>query len=260
MPPTALICKLVQQSAGIEFPYMELIIEFSHQRSNTKMAKKNKSNRRKQIYKDAAFERTRENMSEFGRAGMANRLLRNALSEVGKNFSDRYVSGRLTKRMLRIIHSDPIRGRGDRLVTPEALPMLEGFNFNRNKLLADTLYAPWYLYLDHAAGLFRIHIPFFDAITMIDIKADAADFCLVAFATAIDFEKRDMVTATQQSQPISMNDISTKSINLTLNIPPGNPHPVMLTLGVEFYGVHIPEAPEPTRSFNAMAVIKVVTG
>ncbi len=48
---------------------------------------------------------------------------------------------RLTKRMVRIIQSDPVRKRGERIVGPEALPMLEGFNFNRNKLLADTLYA-----------------------------------------------------------------------------------------------------------------------
>ncbi|WP_315823272.1 hypothetical protein [Paraflavitalea speifideaquila] len=130
-------------------------------KKNTSKKNKTKKNKTKKdrIYKDKAFERTRENMTEFGRAGKANKILRQAMSEL-RGMSDRYVSGRLTKRMLRIIQSDPIRGRGKSDGHPEALPMLEGFNFNRYKLLADTLYAPWYLYLDHAAGLFRIHIPF----------------------------------------------------------------------------------------------------
>jgi hypothetical protein len=209
---------------------------------------------KKRIHEDAAFERTRENMSEFGRAGVANRLVREAFLIVLQNISDRYVSGRLTKRMVRIIHSDPVRKRGERIVTPEALPMLEGFNFNRNKLLADTLYAPWYLYQDHAAGLFKIQIPFFNAITMVDTQTDAIDYCLTACATSIDFEQREVSTVTQQSPLIQINDTSTRSIQLSLTLPPGNPHPVIITLGVEFHGMSIP------RPSNAMAVIKVVTG
>ncbi|AXY73493.1 hypothetical protein D3H65_05655 [Paraflavitalea soli] len=225
------------------------------------MTRKNKNKlTKKRIHEEAAFGRTRENMSEFGRAGEANRLVREAFNDVLQPISDRYVSGRLTKRMVRIIHSDPVRARGERIVTPEALPMLEGFNFNRNKLLADTLYAPWHLYLDHAAGLFRIHIPFFNAITMVDTQSGADDYRLIACATAIDFENRDTKTVIQQSQHILTNDTTTRSINFSLHLPPGNTHPVILTLGVEFFGGGIPGAPIASRYINAMAVIKVVTG
>lgn len=222
------------------------------------MTRKNKLTK-KRIHEDAAFERTRENMSEFGRAGMANRLVREAIIEVLQNISDRYVSGRLTKRMVRIIHSDPVRKRGERMITPEALPMLEGFNFNRNKLLGDTLYAPWYLYQDHAAGLFKIQIPFFNAGTMIDTLTDATSFRLTACAITIDFEKQEENAVTQQSHLIQMNDTSTRSIQLSLTLAPGNPYPVIITLGVVFYGMSIP-LPPAHRLPNAMAVIKVVTG
>lgn len=225
------------------------------------MNRKKKTPDSKQIDKDAAFTRTRENMSEFGRAGEANRLVREAFVEVLRNISDRYVSGRLTKRMVRIIHSDPVRGRGERIVTPEALPLLEGFNFNRNKLLADTLYAAWYLYQDHAAGLFKVQMPFFNAGTMVDTQTNATAFSLTACAAAIDFEKRETSMVTQQSNLIQMNDTSTRSIQLNLILPPGNAHPVIITLGVEFYGMSIPKPPTPLyRLPNAMAVIKVVTG
>ncbi len=223
------------------------------------MTRKNKLTK-KRIHEDEAFARTRENMSEFGRAGESNRLVREAFTVELQNISDRYVSGRLTKRMIRIIQSDPVRRRGERIVGPEALPMLEGFNFNRNKLLADTLYAPWYLYQDHAAGLFKIQIPFFNAGTMVDTQTDAIEYRLIACAAAIDFENRDVNTVTQQSHRIQVNDTTTRSIQLGLTFPAGNPHPVIITLGVKFFGMGISKSPAPGGTLNTMAVIKVVTG
>lgn len=206
---------------------------------------------KKRIHKDTAFERTRENMAEFGRAGSANKLLRQAFGEVLPYVADRYISGRLTKRMIRIVHSDPVRGRGRRIVTAAALPMLEGFNFNRDRALVDTLYAPYNISFDRTTGLIAIHLPFFKAGTMVDGLSKAASCCIIGCAAAIDFRRQQTAFVQQDTGILKFISTNTRSIHLDLQLPANNPHPVIVALGVEFPG---------DKKFNAMAIVKVLTG
>jgi hypothetical protein len=213
---------------------------------------------RKRINKEPAFERTRENMAEFGRAGAANRLLRSAFREALFNTADRYVSGRLTKRMLRIIHSDPVRSRGSRIITAEALPMLEGFNFNHYMRLQDVLYAPYLISFDRTAGQLVIDIPFFNPATMIDTASGAAGFSLIGSVTAIDFIKEEAVPVYAQTKPFASDSIGKEPVHLTLSVPATGLHPVVVCLGVEFYGATASgKQTLYEKAFNTMAVVKV---
>ncbi|MFA6278267.1 MAG: hypothetical protein WC622_16075 [Pedobacter sp.] len=54
------------------------------------------------IESDPAFQRTRENGSEFGRAGKAGKLLRTALRALLLNSADDRMVSRLTKEMLKL--------------------------------------------------------------------------------------------------------------------------------------------------------------
>ena len=69
------------------------------------------------IANDPAFQRTRENGSEFGRAGKGGKLLRNAIRILLQNAKDKRVTSRLTKDLLAIIKTDTVNERGLRTLT-----------------------------------------------------------------------------------------------------------------------------------------------
>ena len=64
------------------------------------------------ILNDPAFQRTRENGSEFGRAGKGGKVLRNAIRVLLQNAKDKRVVSRLTKDLLAIVKTDTINERG----------------------------------------------------------------------------------------------------------------------------------------------------
>ncbi|HEY1022135.1 MAG TPA: hypothetical protein VGE06_07465 [Flavisolibacter sp.] len=95
------------------------------------------------IASDPAFQRTRENGAEFGRAGKGGKLLRNALRGVLQRASDGRVVSRLTKEMMRVIKADSTSQRGQRNVVDGEAELLTGFDFNLNAKLGATLHAPY---------------------------------------------------------------------------------------------------------------------
>ena len=64
------------------------------------------------IANDPAFQRTRENGSEFGRAGKAGKILRTALRAVLINSADGRMVSRLTQQMIKVIQADAVSVRG----------------------------------------------------------------------------------------------------------------------------------------------------
>lgn len=210
--------------------------------------RKSSTQRNKRMKKDPAFERTRENNNEFGRAGEANKLIRHAFREAILPVADRYISGRLTKRMFRIILSDTERRRGKRIVTAKALPMLEGFNFNRVRSLGDTWYASYEVSFNLHTRLVDIHFPFFVPRTMVDTQSKADECWLTAAIAVIDFAGKKALFAQQESVFIEQNDTNTSSIHFALQAPKDNTHPVIVTLGVTF---------PAGKVYNAKAVVKV---
>src|SRR5204862_7556982 len=95
------------------------------------------------IANDPAFQRTRENGAEFGRAGKAGKTLRTALRSLLQNTSDSRMISRLTKEMMRVIQADETSARGLRNVIDGEAELLSGFEFNGNGKLATTIYAPF---------------------------------------------------------------------------------------------------------------------
>ena len=103
------------------------------------------------IQTDPAFQRTRENGAEFGRAGKATKLLRNAIRGLTQNAADGKMSSRLTKAMLKVIQADATNARGLRNVIDGEVELLTGFEFNINSKLSTTLYAAFTATIDDPA-------------------------------------------------------------------------------------------------------------
>lgn len=68
------------------------------------------------IKNDPAFQRTRENGSEFGRAGKSGKVLRNSIRALLQNSSDSRMVSRLTQQMVKVIQMDETNPRGQRNV------------------------------------------------------------------------------------------------------------------------------------------------
>ena len=88
---------------------------------------------------DPAFQRTRENGAEFGRAGKAGRLLRTSVRPLLLKAADGRVASRMTREMVKVVKSDTSNNRGERKVTEGDVLLLKGFEFNQNGKLNATM-------------------------------------------------------------------------------------------------------------------------
>lgn len=111
------------------------------------------------VKKDPSFIRSRENASEFGRAVRAAKLLRDALRPLLLHQTDSTLVNRLNSRMLRILKSDDLNRRGERVVRPGNTGMLKYFDFNCNAPLHETLLFRYSVAVDTSAGIVQLHIP-----------------------------------------------------------------------------------------------------
>ena len=102
---------------------------------------------RNRIMNDPNYERTRENMSEFGTIASSGKLLRNSISILMNRAKDTRTSNRIVSLMSTIKNLDNQSLRGQRKVAEgiksvEGKRVLEGFDFNKNHLLAFYLKLP----------------------------------------------------------------------------------------------------------------------
>jgi hypothetical protein len=92
------------------------------------------------------FERTRENMNEFGGCAKAGKSVRVALAEVLNGMADPQCTGRLTAIMKRINLEDGTEARGVRKVEISTQrTYLYGFGFDKNISFASVSYVPYSL-------------------------------------------------------------------------------------------------------------------
>jgi hypothetical protein len=83
------------------------------------------------IQTDPNFQRTRENMAEFGSAAASAKLIRLQLNNLLRTFADNTMRNRLTALMHRIQKADSSNVRGARIFLDENSALLKGFEFNQ---------------------------------------------------------------------------------------------------------------------------------
>jgi hypothetical protein len=210
------------------------------------------------IANDPAFQRTRENGAEFGRAGKAGKTLRTALRSLLQNTSDSRMIGRLTKEMMKVIHADETSARGLRNVIDGEAELLSGFEFNGNGKLATTIYAPFTNTVNRVSGELSVNIPPFNPINMIAAPAGTTHFKITSAGAEIDFENGTNVTAINVTEELPWNSIATALINLVNNVTPNSTHPLFLALGIEFFQqVNGAMYSLKNGAFNSLALVAV---
>jgi len=210
------------------------------------------------IKNDPAFERTRENGSEFGRAGKAGKLLRNALREVIQNSKDSRMSSRLTREMLKAIQADDENARGARTITAGDVTLLKGFEFNDEAKLGNTVFMPYNVVTDRVAGTLKVTVPAFIPANTIGSPAGATHAIINLGGTEVDFDAENFTANIQHSAHVALKGEEQAQIELTANVSENSDKPLFMAFGLEFYQeVNGEKYPLKNGAYNALALIEV---
>jgi hypothetical protein len=210
------------------------------------------------IQNDPAFQRTRENGSEFGRAGSAGRTLRTAFRPLLMNTSDNRVTSRLTQEMTKVIQADATSARGERNVLDGELELLTGFEFNSSSSLGATLYAPFNALITRTSGNAVIEIPAFVPQNSVVAPKGATHLKFVSAGAEINFEDGTFTMVTSSSPEIAIGSQSQAAVTLTNALTAASTLPLFLVFGIEFYQeVNGSFYPLNSGSYNALAIVAV---
>jgi hypothetical protein len=187
------------------------------------------------IANDPAFQRTRENGSEFGRAGKAGKILRTALRALLLNSADNRMVSRLTQSMVKVIQADLTSQRGLRNVIDGEAELLKGFEFNIRGKLGTSLFAPFVGKIDRAGGKIIVEIASFIPTNMIAAPTGTTHFKIISAGAEVDFEGETFVVANSETLILPWDAVATVDISQTNNVTANSTKPLFLALGIEFY-------------------------
>ncbi|MEX0995815.1 MAG: hypothetical protein WD554_01550 [Flavobacteriaceae bacterium] len=210
------------------------------------------------IANDPAFQRTRENGAEFGRAGAGGKLVRKAIRLLLQNAKDKRVTSRLTQSLMRVIKTDATNERGLRTIPDGDMALINGFEFNINGKFGTVMFAPYTPTLDRVAGTLDVEIPVFTPNASIDAPAGTTHFKIVSGLAEVDFENEEFVFDSQETAILPWDAQATALINLVSTVTANSTLPLLQVLGVSFYQeVNGDMYPLKNGAYNSLSLIGV---
>ena len=210
------------------------------------------------IASDPAFQRTRENGSEFGRAGKAGKILRTSLRALLINSADGRMVSRLTQKMVKVIQADTVSVRGLRNVIDGEAELLQGFEFNIRGKLGTSLFAPFVGTIDRVAGTISVDIAPFIPANMIAAPSGTTHFKIISAGSEVDFEAETFVEAHTETAILPWDNTLTVAISQENAVTAASIKPLFLALGVEFYQeVNGQMYPLKNGAYNPLALVTV---
>ena len=210
------------------------------------------------IASDPAFQRTRENGSEFGRAGKAGKLMRTAFRGAMLKASDGRVVSRLTQKMVKVIQADVTSVRGLRNVIDGEAELLDGFEFNIRGKLGTSLFAPFVAAIDRATGELTVDMIPFIPKNMIAAPGGTTHYKIISAGAEIDFEAETFVVANSETAIVPWDAVPTVAISQVNAVTPASTKPLFLVLGIEFFQqINGQMYTLKNGAYNPLTVVKV---
>ncbi|MDP4266691.1 MAG: hypothetical protein Q8880_04585 [Bacteroidota bacterium] len=154
-------------------------------------AKRTTSLDKNKILTDPNFQRTRENMSEFGAAGHTAKSFRNAFAAVIRSMTDARMTGRLTAELRSIVLlADGVRGQRP-LNISEHKEKLVGFEFNNHDHFSKICNAPLTLSITPDRTGSTLTINPFNPVNNLTIPQNATHFRIVNALGVVSDEQYD---------------------------------------------------------------------
>jgi hypothetical protein len=212
------------------------------------------------IANDPAFQRTRENGSEFGRAGKGGKVIRNAIRFLLQNAKDKRVVSRLTTDLLKVVKTDATNERGLRTVQDGNMSALKGFEFNINGKLGSTLFTPTVNAFDRATGDATLSLVAFSPTLRIAAPGGTTHFKIVTGVAELDFVGETSTFENDETAILPYDSALTAAIDLTATASANSTLPVIQVLGIEFYQeVNGQMYSLKNGAYNALSVIDIDT-
>lgn len=208
------------------------------------------------VLEDEGYVRTRENGAEFGRAGIACRVMRNALGEYMR-MADKKITARLTTEMLKVVKSDPVHDRGERIVTAGDFDQLVGFSLNMANSMKQVFRVDYNVSMDANSGTFSI--PAIRPRDVLKPSPGATHYRLLYGVFSVNFEEETYIRTfeAEPAQPISGAENPDVLRHVVLPGPLVT-DPTFLVFGIEFIQVvNSKEYPLRSASFNAMDIVAI---
>lgn len=206
-----------------------------------------------QIATAPEFERTRENMNEFGGSAKAGKSVRNGFAQLLAKMADSQLTGRLTAIMKKINLEDQSEARGYRAIEISTQrTYINGLDFDKNLTLNSILSAPYSLTHPVARDAADFMVPAFNPASLIIAPPGSTHFRLVnALAVVSDFAYNDTTGTYEPTQP-TFNELAdvafsgyldlsatppATTVSATLTTPGAMPADVTVlqAIGIEFY-------------------------
>lgn len=211
------------------------------------------------IKNDPAFQRTRENGSEFGHNAKMGQLMRKSVANLLSLAKDYRVSSRMSQAMSRIKNLDFDSPRGERKVwigieSPEGKQSLRGFDFNLNSPF-NSVFRSQYV-LDTATG--AVAISSFNPTTNLSIPQGATHASFSVAVATVDFELENYGTTYSLKENFALVD-GTLDLALTPDTMPVGSGTTFYYFMIEFFqelnGI---QYPLKNNSHNVLYLMEVV--
>jgi hypothetical protein len=206
-----------------------------------------------QVMTAPEFERTRENMNEFGACAKAGKAVRTGLSQLMKQMADSQVTGRLTSIMKKINLEDQTEARGYRKIEiTSQRSYLKGFEFDKNSSFNGIFNAPFSLThaVDRASG--DLAVAEFNPANLVNAPSGATHFRLVNTLSVVSDFEYNATTNSYDPMDADLNEVNdiqySDFLDLYATVPattisatlPGGAIPTVNTtvlqcIGIEFY-------------------------
>ncbi|WP_343539503.1 hypothetical protein [Sphingobacterium thalpophilum] len=209
------------------------------------------------IQTDPNFQRTRENMAEFGTAASTAKRIRIQLNNLLRTFADNSLRNRLTSLIHRIQKSDPTNARGERVFLEENSAVLKGFEFNQASSLKLLLGEKLETAYDRAAGEATLTIPEFNPQNDVMLLPGATHILFTLAAAELSTEEVPPRPVIVRSAYIPLIGVhAEETLQAALAVDPTKV--VYLIVGISMYQeVNGEFYPLKNNPYNAMTIVEV---
>ena len=212
------------------------------------------------IKNDPAYQRTRENGSEFGRAIKSGKLLRTALRLLLQVGADKRVSNRVTQAMMKVIKSDQTNPRGQRKASDGDLSHFLDFNFNINAKLNSIFYGEYSFAIDRVSGEAELQVEAYTPSNTIISPTGTIHYKVSSGAAEVDFDNSTFAFKMQEG---TIESIDTQNIPValhSLNLTANTQLPIFQVMVIEFYQeVNGTMYPLKNGAYNSISIVNIDT-
>ncbi|GEM64208.1 hypothetical protein SF1_21900 [Sphingobacterium faecium NBRC 15299] len=211
------------------------------------------------IANDPAFARTRENGSEFGRSQQEGKKLRELLRDVLFENSDNKFSQRLASRLLKVIQMDSVNIRGERVIVPENLVLLDGMECNQRSSLRAITLKPFTVTNDRFSGdgffscsqlIPNLHIAKLSGATHVQYTLVLQEF------SGDELDQRPVI---RRSAYIKLGEMQPMDVDLMASIEADPEKSVLVLVGTGYFQmVNNAYYPLANGQYNALTISQVI--